>query len=288
MALHLIPSETLRAACRQRLEACELWLRRIIHDQLKKDFGTTYITTAQVAGQAIFRTEIRRHVAGRVAASPARYGREIDALQLDHLAAVICKVEVYRKYFKAAFSAGFPTGSEHLRLVLDRLVQARNSLAHANALTIHDAERALCYSNDIIASLIQYYASIGMSQDFDAPSFTRFSDSIGNQAHPSSTEEYLDFTSKRRLRCGESIRLEVEVDAHYPPSDYDIQWQVANVAKGAPTETGSGASYSLDLIPRYVGTMFSIIITLTSKKEWHRHGNFDARLIVIYTVLPPI
>lgn len=284
MSLHLIPSEDLRVSCRQKIEACELWLRRLIHDQFLPVFGQDYINTAQIAGQAIFRTEIRKHVKGRYAASPGRYTRQIDALQLDHLASIVCKFNVYKTYFKDPFKCGFPIGNDHLRLVLDRLVQIRNALAHANTFTIHDAERVFCYCDDVISSLVQHYATIGMTQDFDAPSFTRFSDSVGHVEHPTLTRTSLNFTERRQLRSGESIRFEVEVDAHYAPSEYNIKWQVANLTGG---ESGEGLGFSLDLQPRHVGMNFSILLTLTSTKEWHRHGNFDAQMVLIYTVLPP-
>lgn len=59
MALHLISSEELRVACRQRLESCELWLRRLVHDQLRKESGENYIDVAIIDGHAIFKTSIR-------------------------------------------------------------------------------------------------------------------------------------------------------------------------------------------------------------------------------------
>lgn len=285
MALHLVPSEELRVACRQRLEACELWLRRLVHDQFRSDFGDNYLHTANVAGHAVFKADIRKHVAARLAANPARYRRPIDTLQLDHLATVICKPDAYEKFFRPAFHYEFPNGNEHLRVVINRLVPIRNALSHANPLSINDAERALCYSSDIISSLTKHYEDIGMNQEFNAPLFTRFSDSLGNVEHPKTSGEQLNFTEGSPLRCGQSVRLEVEVDSHYSPDDYVVKWQVANISHG---ESATGTSFELTLLPRHVNQSFAMFVSVTSTRDWHRHGNHDAQLVLVYTVLPPV
>ena len=285
MALHLLPSETLRTKCRQRLEACEFWLRRLIHDKLHAKFGDSYIEAAQVAGQTIFRTEIRKHVSARLLASPDRYTRPVDALLLDQLASVICKMAVYKKYFREPFQHGFPLGNDQLRIIMGRLVPIRNAPSHGNPLVLHDAERVLCYCSDIIDSLTHYYATVGMAQDFDAPLFTRFSNSFGHVEHPASTKVHLSFTNRTVLRAGQSIRMEVEIDAHYSASNYVVKWQVANIAQG---EWGHGTAFQLTLGPRHVSSEFSIMVTLTSNREWHRYGNYDAIIFLLYKVLPPV
>lgn len=285
MALHLVSSEELRVACRQRIEACELWLRRLVHDQLRSEFGDSYLHTANVADHAIFKTDIRKHVATRLAANPTRYRRPIDTLQLDHLAAVICKPDAYQKFFRRAFQYEFPNGNEHLRVVINRLVPIRNALSHANPLSINDAERVLCYSSDIISSLTQHYADIGMNQEFNAPLFTRFSDSIGHVEHPKTSGEQLNFTEREPLRCGQSVRFEVEVDSHYSPDDYVVKWQVANISHG---ESATGTYFELTLLPRHVNQNFAMFVSVTSTRDWHRHGNHDAQLVLVYTVLPPV
>jgi hypothetical protein len=254
-----------------------------VHDQLTKDFGTSYIQTAQLNGQPIFRNELRKHVADRVARQPSHYKREIDTLLLDHLVSVICKQDVFRTYFADPLKRSFPNGSEQLRTVLDRLVPIRNSLSHANPLSLHDAERVLCYCDDIIYALIQFYRDQGMANEFDAPSFTRFSDSLGHVEHPQATRISFDYSKSCTLRSGDSIRLEVEVDAHYAPEEYSINWVVANISRG---EKAEGYSFSLTLLPRHVGETFTIVATLVSQRPWHRHSNFDAHLVISYKVLP--
>lgn len=283
MALHLIPMEAVRTSCRQRLEACELWLRRLVDEKLRAEYGDDYLNLATLSGQPLFKKEIRERVASRIAADPTRYPRSADALLLDDLTSVLCKQDAYTKFFGVCMRTGFPAGREQLREVLARLIPIRNALSHASPLTIHDAERALCYCDDIIDTLTTYYAEIGMSQEYNAPSFTRFSDSLGHVAQPAASEVHLRYQDKS-LRPGMVLRLEVEVDAHYDPLDYLVEWRV--VVRGATPTTG--ASLILMLEPKHVGEVLLIEVRVISRKEWHRHGNHDARIHILYKVLPPV
>src|SRR5436190_13893735 len=99
MALHLIPMDAVRTSCRQRLESCELWLRRLVHDKLRAEYGDDYVNVAMLSGQNLFRKEIREEVANLIAANPKRYSRSADALFLDDLTFVLCKEDAYAKFF---------------------------------------------------------------------------------------------------------------------------------------------------------------------------------------------
>jgi hypothetical protein len=285
MALHLVDSEILRTACRQRIESCELWLRRLLHDQLSRDFGESFMDVAKLNGQHIFNTTMRNRVASLLSGEPERFRRPIDALFLDDLTAIVCKESVFDKYFVHALKDRFPLGAEHVRCTLLRIIPIRNALSHANPIAIRDAERAFCYCSDVIESLIKFYAEVGMSQEYDAPMFTRFSDSLGNVEHIREPRKNLNYLSSGPLRVGDAIRLEVEVDAHYGEDDYAICWTVSNISNG---ESGAGKFFSLVLEPRHVNEQFAIQVTLKSRKDWHRMGNIDSYLTINYKVLPPI
>lgn len=125
---------------------------------------------------------------------------------------------------------------------------------------------------------------LGMSQEYDAPMFTRFSDSLGNVEHIREPRKNLNYLSSGPLRVGDAIRLEVEVDAHYGEDDYAICWTVSNISNG---ESGAGKFFSLVLEPRHVNEQFAIQVTLKSRKDWHRMGNIDSYLTINYKVLPP-
>jgi hypothetical protein len=124
-----------------------------------------------------------------------------------------------------------------------------------------------------------------MTKEFDAPSFTRFADSAGHVEYPTSTNVQLNFTKRTPLQAGQTVRFEVEVDAHFSPDDYRVKWQVANIP-GA--ETGEGTAFPLTLTPKHVSTDFVIFVSVSANRDWHRHGDCDARLVLVYRVLPPV
>ena len=123
MALHLLAIEDVRAAARQRLESCELWLRRLVHDQMHEALGADFVMTGTFNGQPILSRDVRNRIATRIAAQPGRYPRQVDALLLDDLAALLAKEDLYRKFFAVSLRGGFPLGREHVRCVLGRLRQ---------------------------------------------------------------------------------------------------------------------------------------------------------------------
>jgi hypothetical protein len=200
---------------------------------------------------------------------------------LDHLASVICKPDVFTRYFAHPVSWAF-ADNESLRAILNRLVLIRNSLSHANPLSIHDAERVLCYCDDIVYSLSQFYEARGMASEFNAPLFTKFVDSLGHVKNLREPNHQLDYRTLGSLRCGDSLRMEVEVDAHFSPDEYSITWSLSG------GETAEGSSFSLTLLPRHVSERFIVTATLVTNREWHRLGRRDACVRVLYKVVPPI
>jgi hypothetical protein len=283
--LHKIPSEELRSACRQKLETCELWLRRLIHEEFSRRFGASYFSQGMQNGNAIFRKEIREHAASRMSENPGRYRREIDTLLMDYIVDTLCKHDLYTSCFSTPLRYAFPDGCQEARTFLSRLIPVRNALSHANPISVHDAERVICYCDDVIESLKQYYRDQNMAQEYNAPVFSRFVDSLGHSEIPAKSHQWLDFTGGPSLRPGDGIRLEVEVDSSFGPDEYTVDWAVCNIADN---ERGTGTQILLEILPKHVGERLDIQITLNSTKAWHRHGSFDARLTITYKVLPPI
>ena len=285
MALDLLRPEDLHSSCRKRIESCELWLRRLIHDQFQATFGGDYINTSEVDGAPIFSKATKERVQSFLFANPDHYSRPIDTLLFDDLGTVIGKTEVYKKFFKAALDNEFPLGAPHVRQVVKALVPLRNALSHANAanLSLHDAERVLCYCSDLIASIKTHYSKMSMSDKFPAPMFTRFSDSLGNVRHIS--DPNIQYSIPDSLYLGDEIRFEVEVDSSFPLEGYDIVWQVCNVDP-RKAENGMGPVFNLKIDNHHVGQLFALQVVVTSKKAWHRLQNIDARVVASYVVLP--
>ena len=287
MALHLLSSDQIETSCRRRIESCELWLRRLVHDAFLPKFGTDYINLATYPpnGDHVFSAGTRKNAGMRWLNAPGRAPRAVDMLLFDDLGVAIGKVPVYEEFFRAALGPRISLGPEHVRQMMEALVPIRNKLSHANgvSLSMLEAERALCYCNDIISAIQAHYATISMSDQFPAPQFTRVSDSLGNVWHPASTRSR--FASVQNLRSGDSIRFEVEVDSTFAPDEYDIAWTVNNIPR---PETARGPVFSLTLTDRHVSVEFTVSASLVSKRSWHRHATFDDSTVLDYKVFPPL
>jgi len=76
-----------------------------------------------------------------------------------------------------------------------------------------------------------------MEREFNAPLFTRFSDSLGHVEHIQSSKPRFNYSRSSALRAGDAMRFEVEVDTYYRPEEYTIEWVVCNILRG---EKGRG------------------------------------------------
>lgn len=282
MALHLLNSEDLRSACRQRLESCELWLRALIHDTLLREFGENYTDTAKIGDLSVFQSKIKERIQSYQNENPSQYPRPVDTLTFEHLGSIIGRDDNYNKFFRASLESEFIFSSKHVKHIVSILAGHRNALYHANSptLSLHAVEQILCYGNDIIESIKAHYSKMSAQDKFPAPTFTRYSDSLGNVKYLNEIQNHFSLTTKP-LFLGDTVRFEVEVDSSYPPDEYTITWRI----KGEPV--ANGYVCELELKNNHVGQKFGLQVDLTSKKDWHRMGgNLDALLTLNYEVLP--
>jgi len=217
-------------------------------------------------------------------ANPGRYTRQVDTLLMDHIVDIICKQDLYKECFSSALKAAFPSGNEEARDFLVRLIPIRNKLSHANPISVHEAERVLCYCDDVIEVLMGFYKEKSLDQEYNAPRFTRFSDSRGHSQIIQETVTTLHFSSDTVFRPGDNVRFEVEVDSSFNIEDYTVEWSFGSVYSGAQV----GLHAILTVEEKHVSQRFSVHCTLKSNKQWHRHGLFDDVLTIVYKVLPPI
>ncbi|CAE6859673.1 hypothetical protein R75461_08406 [Paraburkholderia nemoris] len=281
---YLTPEQT-RDIARRRIETLELWLRRFVDDVLTQALGPEYFYTGAHANQQIVKNELRRNASQRRQAEPHRYTRDIDALLLDDLIDLVSKPDLYQSFFEEGFRSAFPLGSVELRSVLKRLLPIRNALSHANPITPHQAERAVCYSDDVIQSLKEFYVSQNRSQEYNAPRLVEFSDSLGNRKTLSQTRGQIHLVDGPALRPGETLIIDVEADASFPEDEYRIEWSVNNISDG---EKSTGTRFVLEIDEKHVGDQTMISVMVISNRKWHRHQNFDSLHVVVYKVLPPI
>lgn len=288
MPLHGLPEAILRTHCRGALEALELWLRTIIDRQLTEQYGADFLDAKRPDDSLVVNTKIRARLAGRLKANPSRYSREIDAAELDDGIAVVCNPELW-KHFAAPLRRAFPDGREEARTFLLRLVPPRNKLAHANPISVREAEQVICYSNDVIDSLKGYFAEAGAGGEYNVPTVVRMSDNLGNVFHASqivrnSTGSGGVPIALGPLRPGDVISVEVEIDASFPEDSYKIEWIV-------PRYEGpqlAGHKLVLPVTNRYVNPAFTFFCNVTSNKDWHRLGSYDDSVFLTYKILPPI
>jgi hypothetical protein len=250
-------------------------------------YGKTYFTEGMQNANHIFRKDIRDHSAKMLSESPGRYSREVDTLLIEHIVDTICKQDLYHACFSPALQDAYPDGREEARTFLSRLIPIRNALSHANPISVHDAERVFCYCDDVIESLKRHYSERNMAQEYNAPLFTKFTDSLGHSEVLSGSIKHLDFT-KTNLRVGDSIRWEVEVDSSYQPDEYTVEWSFLGIPRLLGEVNPTGLSFALTILPKHVNEELKLVVQLTSKRDWHRGGSYDAGLIVAYKVLPSL
>lgn len=281
MPLNRIPFDELRTLCRQRLESLELWLRRLVHDELTKGVGADYFD-AKHNGNSVVSSRVRDNARIRMKTDPDRFHRPIDAVDMDDLIGILCKADLFRDFFKSALSDVYPT-ADTAKLFIGRLVDVRNKLAHANPITTHDAERVFCYSTDVIDSLKAFYARSKMDE-YGTPTFVRVSDNIGNTASLNDSRVSVNFSDGKALRPGDTLRIEVEVDPTFDPASYDLTWTLDLFGD---TYDGQYNVFLIEITRNLIGSSLTISCTLTAKQEWHRHQHHDASIDIYYKVLPP-
>jgi hypothetical protein len=278
MPLHSTPEAELREHCKRAIEGLEAWLRRLINDRFSAEFGPDYISAKKPNGDNLIRASLVKDLVERRNKEPNRFARVIDAALLDDQIGLICNPEHYAKYFKDALDGAIGNGGAHLREMLGRLVTPRNALYHANPISVHEAYRILCYSMDVVQSLKDHYAGVGMAQQYNVPTVIRVSDSLGRVVHLSDGNRspqgfgMVDYSNNPSayLRCNDTLSIEVDIDPSFDSSEYDIQWTIANLPGPVPHTTGR--KFTLKLSERYVSTRLCAVCRVISKKNWHKIG----------------
>ena len=284
----------LRDLCRHHIDALEQWSRRFIDENFRSDYGDDYKDVEVQPGQPLIKSAIRRTIADRMKENPGRFPRWIDAIVLEDIVYFICREDLYKKYFQTVFSP-FYSGQEELRAVLTRLTSIRNKLSHGNTISVHEAEQCLCYSNDYIGCLKDYYVKLGKGKDYNVPLFIRMKDSLGNDSFRK--EMYWPWEihctgshgdPKVVLRSGETYKVWMEVDGSFHESTYDISW---TFECGKRKEQGKGNTVQITFGDNDVSFWFRINFTLVTMNTWHRCAGKSDDIVEIssfHDVLPPI
>jgi hypothetical protein len=292
MPLHALSDDERRSHCRREIEALEHWLRRLVHETFSEVYGTAYLDAVGDDGNRLFKSETAKAIEARQGRDPSRYPRRIDAAHLDDLVKLICKSENYRRHFRSALGAVFPQGNEEARTYLTRVVEVRHKLSHANPITVHDAARVICYTQDVLASLKEHYAAMNEQREYNVPMIIKVADSLGNAFQDTgiarNSADFAEFnfykTGSGRLYPGDRLAVEVEVDPTFERSSYQLHW-------GWPGNQSSQFADTervvIDIENSHVRERFSVKCRIISNRAWQRHGTHDDMVILSYKVLPP-
>lgn len=292
----------LRDLSKHQIDALEQWCRRLIDDILKKNYGNSYIDAEVQPGQPLIKASIKRTIEERRRQDPTRFPRWIDGIVMENLEYFICRDDLYTSYFKEIFEP-FYSVREELRSVLQRLTTIRNKIAHGNAVSVHEAEQALCYSNDIINCCKMYYVSIGKDREYNVPIFTRIKDSLGNDHPRARLEEYpweeyfyggprydgeIGDRPKPIFHSGESYKVWVEVDGSFNENTYTVSWKYEC---GEHKINGQGNCIEISFTDDMVSYPLHIQFSLKTTNSWHRMAAKDCDDILKMNyecILPPV
>lgn len=284
---HRFSDEELRSYCRASIETLEMWARRLIHDEMSTRYGDSFLEVKQPDGQYFVKSEIREHVKWMMQTNGDRCKRVVDALFFEHIAYFLCHPEFYKQLFKVVFNKVCPSGVAELKGTLNKIQPIRNSLSHANPMSVRQAERAVCYSHDLVDAIKEHYKRKGEEQVWNVPRIIRISDSLGNVFDNPEDFHGLQsiFTISDAVTCGDSYSVTVEIDSSWQPEEYTIKWEAGNRKQ---QEYADKRKFTKIFEPKDVGVTYFISCTVIQHKEWHKHGSHDCKVSLLLSVLPPI
>lgn len=278
--------EELRALCRTHIETLEMWARRFIHGTLVQNYGKNYFDYKNSNGDPLINKEIRNNVLKLGEKHPQIKQRPVDGMYFEDLIKILCNPKLY-KHFKPALDYMYPQGNEEVRCFLSRLIPTRNALSHANPISIRQAEQVVCYTNDFIEGLKSYYKDVGMDKVWNVPKIIRATDSLGNVfVLPVEEKTPLNvFTVMQPMYCGDTYSVQVDIDPSFDTEEYVIYWVHAEKEF---EEYRNKKKLSVQFEIQDVTMLYVLACYVVSKKEWHKFGQFDSRLMIHFQICPPI
>ena len=281
-----------RRICRNHIESLELWSRRLIHEQLSLKYGNDYFNAKNLNGDNIINKSIRKTADKLKNEDPQRFPRHVDTLLLDDIIRILCNPNFYKDLFKEALDINYRQGREEVREYLKRLIPIRNALCHSNPISTRQAEQVICYSNDFIYGVREYYRAKGLETMWNIPQIIKATDSLGNVYFPKienkdHPQKYFDIRKMNGIfQVGDSYSITLEIDPSFERSDYTVKWSVPHL--GEREDFLNSLSYSKTFTIDDVKQTFQIHASITSIESWHKYSGYDDDLNIYVTVLPPI
>lgn len=282
--------DELRAICRTYLESFEKWARLIVHMTLTTKIGDDYLHSKGADGNYIIKKSIVEKVDKMMTDEPMRFPKPVDALFFEEIIYILCKPDFYKDYFSAFLQKMYPEGRDELRTFLERLIPIRNKLSHTNPFSIRDAEQCVCYTNDFIECVKEYFIMTNQDKDFNIPTIIKATDSLGNEyiikeGRAGERLDLIDPATKRKKTFyhGEKFSLNLTIDPSFDDDSYTLKW----MPKNGLEVLNDGRNINVTITDELIGDEVVLWCKLTTKNGWHRFSTYDQQLIVHFKALPP-
>ncbi len=281
--------DDLRAICRTHLESFEKWSRLIVHQILSEKLGKDYFLSKNVDGNYIIKKELVEKTIKMMENEPNRFNKPVDTLFLEDIIYLLCKNDFYKNYFSSFLIKMYPEGVNELRTFLSRLIPIRNKLSHTNPFSIRDAEQCVCYTNDFIECIKEYFNMTNQEKEFNIPTIIKVVDSFGNEYLINDERDgeriYITNSITNQLRVfyyGDKFSLELTIDPSFDDSSYRLEWVPVNGMQ----VLNNGKKINIIITDNLIGTEMIVWCRLIANNKWHRYINYDQQLIVNFKALP--
>ena len=287
--LYSFSEEEIRSLCRVNIEAFEKWARTIIDSELTKNLGVNYFDLELAPNVPVVKKSIRDKTAQMMRSNPQRFHRKIDTLFLDEIIYLLCRNDLYKRFFKDFLDIIDPDGNAEARTYLNRLVPIRNCLSHSNPISIRDAERCICYTNDFIDGVKQYFYDKGEERVFNTPNAIKLNDSLGNEFQLNKDTMFESIcinrtgtTQLHQFHLGERYSAWLTLDPSFTPEQYTIEWHIE-----CGRHLGNDSRLDIEIAEDMIRERCPIYCTIKSTKSWHRYRGYDQQFAIVFQVLPP-
>lgn len=289
MMYYRYSDEELRTICRNHIENFEKWARIFIHNVLSEKIGDNYFHEKGADGNYRMKKAIVEKADKMMADEPLRFPTPLDTLFVEDIIYILCKPDFYRDYFSPYLHDMYPEGNNELRTFLERLIPIRNKLSHTNPFSIREAERCVCYSNDFIDCIKEYYRMAGKDKDFNIPTIIKVNDSLGNEyiikdGRAGESLTIIDPATKQKkvFYLGDKFSLNLTLDPSFSEDSYNLIWQ----QKEGIEILDNGKRINVTITNQLIGESAFAMCKLVTKNEWHRFGGYDQQLFVNFKALP--
>lgn len=273
--------DELRIICRQQIESLELWIRRIEDDELKNTYGDDYFEVENCNGDKIIKKQVYENYSKIKKSRGNTVGRPVDYLFFDDLIYILCKDTFYKQHFKKILDHTGYNSNAQIRTILNRLVPTRNALSHANPISVRMAEQVVCYSNDIIDGIKEYYKELNNNTDWQIPSIIRITDSLGNTFYPKGDGPR--FLLGTNFYPGDTYSFTIETDISYK-EPFEIKVAGGQYQIDASKDK---RNFVVHFETKNIGIDAHIFIYAISEKEWHKVAWYDQCVSIQFSILPP-